>query len=68
MRIEPVRIKTNLTFQHTSSDYYIKTGRYLGIDKVCKNLFRDFDPWYKKLLYPIEDLVDFVSKRIKRGK
>ena len=66
MRIQKVESSSQRLFGHTSSDHYIRMGRMLSIEEVKKKFFRFEDPWYKKLLYPLEDLRDYIVKHFKK--
>ena len=66
MKIDAVNTNVYSTsFKHTSSDIYIATRRFINMDTVRKNLFRSVDPWYKKILYPFEDLADLILKNFR---
>ena len=67
MRIQKIDGINQKTFGHTSSDHYIRMGRYTEpIEKIHKYFLRWDDPWYKKLLYPFEDLRDYIVKLIEK--
>ena len=66
MKIQRIDGINHNSFGHSSSDYYIQTGRYTEpIEKIHKQITRWGDPWYKKLLYPFEDFISFIVKKFK---
>ena len=67
MKVDKINTINQTVFKHTSGDFYIRAGRYTEpVEKVHKYFLRRYDPWYRKLLYPFEDLKDYIKKLIKR--
>ncbi|MBR6126454.1 hypothetical protein IKQ21_02100 [bacterium] len=67
MKVQRIDGSNYNTFGHTSSDHYIRMGRYTEpIENIHKQFMRWGDPWYRKMLYPFEDLRDCIVKLIKK--
>ena len=67
MKVNKINTTNQTVFKHTSGDFYIQAGRYTEpIEKVHKYFLRWDDPWYRKLLYPFEDLKNYIIKLVKK--